>query len=264
MKKKLFFLISIFLLTGCDVNYNLVISEKKFNETITIIEDDSTKWNSNIVEDIDETYKNKIDWLENYPVYVFKKANVDPENEFNIIDGVKYYKKEKKITGNQYGINLITNGTIKEINDLRSLGYCYEFATVINNNDEYILSTSFKNNCFDTYQLLEEININITTDMKVTSNNADSVSGNKYTWKITRANYNNKSISLAMQSINDYDQEKNEIDDKENNKDNEIEKNNKNDYTMYIFCGILILLILLGYFIFQKIKKKNESFDIDD
>lgn len=261
MKKSIILFLAIFMLTGCDLSYNLEINEKKFNETITITEKDSTKWNNQIIENNNETYKEKIDWIINNPVYVEKNADVAPYEDTPMLNGIKYYQQEKINNQNGYGVKLNTNGNIKEINNLRSLSYCYEFASIINNNEEYIISTSFKNYCFEQYLLLDKININITTDMKVNSNNADRVSGNTYTWIITRENYSNKSISLAMQSISEYEEEK-----KEELQNNVVdkEKNNKKDYTLYIFCGILITLILIGYLIFKKIKDKSENFGIDD
>ena len=99
--------------------------------------------------------------------------------------------------------------------------------------------------------------------MKVTSNNADIVSGNTYTWTITKENYDNKSISLAMQSINEYEQEKEEEEQKQEEIKGAVDKKNSS-YTMYIFCGVLLVLILIGYAIFNKIKNKNNNFDIDD
>lgn len=264
MKKKIILLSAIFILTGCDINYNLVIDEQNFKESITIVEEEPTKWNSSIVDGSNDTYKDEIDWMLKYPIHVSKTANIDPYDDTMMTSGVKYYQKEKINSKEEYGVSLNTTGHLQELNDFRSLNYCYEFANIINNDYEYIISTSFKNHCFETYLLLDKVNINITTDMKVTSNNADHVRGNTYTWTITRGNYNNKSISLAMQSINEYKQDKNkeEIDDK-------IEKDNKkksqeNDYIMYIFYGILLLIVVIGYFIIKKIKNKNENFDIDD
>ena len=43
-----------------------------------------------------------------------------------------------------------------------------------------------------------------------------------------------------------------------------IESENKSkDYTLYIFCVILLIVLLLGYFIFKKIINKNND-EMDD
>ena len=57
MKKKIILLSAIFILTGCDINYNLVIDEQNFKESITIVEEEPTKWNSSIVDGYNDTYK---------------------------------------------------------------------------------------------------------------------------------------------------------------------------------------------------------------
>ena len=44
--------------------------------------------------------------------------------------------------------------------------------------------------------------------------------------------------------------------------DNKTSNENKRDYTMYIFSGILLLAFLLGYLIFNKIKNKGKDMDV--
>jgi len=259
--KKCLLLVLVLILSGCTLEYNLVIDESTFEEVITINENDSTKLNSPVAEGTTMTYKNRVDWLVTTPIYVYKNSNVSPYEEDGIIDGVKYYEKQKIVTGEEYGVSLITNGEIDEINDLRSLSHCYEIARVLNNKDEYVISTSFKNMCFENYPLLDELTINITTDMKVTSNNADSVSGNTYTWKITRANYDNKSISLAMQSIRDYNQDKynEEQEEKREEQRKKIEKQKNTTLKILGVVGIAFLVIVLGLGIVIFIKNQKEN-----
>ena len=261
MKKIVILLAFLFTLTGCTLEYNLVIDERTFEEVITINENDSTKLNSPVAEGTTISYQDRVDWLASYPIYVFKNAHIDPYDDSIIIDGVKYYEKQKIVTGEEYGVSLITNGEIDEINDLRSLSHCYEIARVLNNKDEYVISTSFKNMCFENYPLLDELTINITTDMKVTSNNADSVSGNTYTWKITRANYDNKSISLAMQYIRDYNQDKynEEQEEKREEQRKKIEKQKNTTLKILGVVGIAFLVIVLGLGIVIFIKNQKEN-----
>jgi len=262
MKKTLILLGFLIMMTGCTLDYNLVISEKTFEENILILEDNTQNWNKICETDGVFTYKERIDFLRDYPVALYKNAEMDPYDPTIEIDGVDYYEKEKVNDYESYGLKMSSSGKIANMNDLRSLSYCYDIARVINNKDEYIISTSFKNNCFDKYPLLDELNINITTDMKVTSNNADSVNGDTYTWKITRSNYSDKSISLAMQSIRQYDNDK--IIEKENQKREEREK--KQEKTKKIVKGslgvigiiVLVAIIILGIVIVIKNRKENK------
>ena len=95
MKKSIILVLAILILTGCDINYNLEINDKKFKETITIVETNSTKWNDQIIENSNETYKDKIDQIIDNPIYVEKNADVSPYEDTPIISGIKYYQQEK-------------------------------------------------------------------------------------------------------------------------------------------------------------------------
>lgn len=262
MKKGLFLLIGLLLLSGCTMDYNLVINEKTFNEEIIISENNTSNWNKICEDGGDFTYKERINLLERYPVSVYENAALDPYDPNIEVDGVEYYNKEIIDNSDTYGLKMNTSGGISNINDLNSLSYCYDIAQVINNKDEYVISTSFKNHCFEMYPLLEELNINITTDMKVTSNNADMVSGDTYTWTITRDNYDDKSISLAMQSIRDYDNDKFEAKEEEKRQEQEQkkEKQKKTVLTVLSVMGILFLIavIAIGITIFIKNRRENK------
>lgn len=261
MKKILVLFALLFTLTGCTLEYNLVIDSEMFKEIIIINEEDSSKLDSPVAEGASISYEQRIDWLKSYPIYVFKNAHIDPYDDSIIIEGVKYYEKEKN-NDNGYGITLTTDGKIEEINDLRSLSHCYDIAQVINNKDEYILSTSFVNRCFEEYPLMDKLEINITTDMKVTSHNADRVNGNTYTWKITESNYDNKSISLAMQSIREYERDKEEAEEEQKREvqEQKMKKQKKIVLTSLGIVGILFLIIvtILGIVIFIKNRKENK------
>ena len=117
---------------------------------------------------------------------------------------------------------------------------CYKTLSIANYNGNTIISTNNRAECFDAYPSLSSLTINIIVDKKVTSNNADKVNGNTYTWNINRNN-KNKGINLTFA-------------DKDNDKTTEeeaVEKNIviKKDYTMYIFAGILLVIVLIIYLI---------------
>ncbi len=261
MKKLLMLILMAIVLTGCSVDYNLVINEGVFEETISIIENDSSKFYSPIDSYGSISYKERIDWLNTHPIYVFKNSDIDPYDDTIEVSGVKYYNKEKVVDDNKYGVVMTTSGDIENINDLRSLSHCYEVAQVINNKDEYVLSTSFKNYCFENYTLLTEMTINLTTDMKVTSNNADSISGNTYTWKITKDNYENKSISLAMQSIRDYKNDKyyEEEAKKQAEEKKRIQSQKKSMTKIFGIFGISFVVVIAIILIAIFIKNRKEN-----
>ena len=80
---------------------------------------------------------------------------------------------------------------------------------------------------FDMYPKLTRLEINIQTDLEVEESNADSVSGNTYTWVLT-PNNKNKNIYIRMRNYIYYQKHsKKEINNnKEKNTDNQ--KDNKN------------------------------------
>lgn len=45
-------------------------------------------------------------------------------------------------------------------------------------------------------------------------------------------------------------------------KDSDNSSTNKKDYTLYIFCGILLIVFLLGYLIFNKVKNNGNKMDV--
>ena len=107
--------------------------------------------------------------------------------------------------------------------------------------------------------------MNITIDPKIYKlnyTNSTNINNNTYTWYLDKNNCNDGEIILTLDKINKMDNEIINPDNSEEDKKNQ--QNKKNDYTIYIFCGILIILILLGYHIFKKMKNKSESFDLDD
>ena len=97
---------------------------------------------------------------------------------------------------------------------------------------------------------LDVLSIIIKTDLTVTSNNADSVSDNKYTWNYDKTNNLNKSISLYIE------RPKKEEDTKNN--DNKNYNGSKKDSTVFsliIVIGIYLAIIIAVINIFNKKKK---------
>lgn len=171
--KKVFMLSFLLLfITGCKAEYNLEIYNDKFIED-TIISDDSTSWDLN-----DPTRKSIID---------------------NFITNLEldygYHYKEYK-GNNLIGIEYNINYTDDNYTDSGLFNRYYKYVRLTKEDKIYQLSTSIKLLAFDYYENLNSVTINIKTNHKVVSNNADSVDGYKYTWNITRENYKNKYIQI--------------------------------------------------------------------
>jgi hypothetical protein len=119
-----------------------------------------------------------------------------------------------------------------------------------------ILSTSKNAICFEQYPTLTNLIVNITIDGKVSSHNADRVNGNVYTWQINRNNASSKAINLVIDNLND------EPTTSKLNNNSSTNSTTKKDYTLYIFCGILLIVIVVIYIIFNKIKNNEKDNDI--
>ena len=243
MKKRIILLIMILLLTtGCTSEYNLTIDNNVYQEKVNI---------NGITSD--ELSNLNRDW----------QIPID-KDEYNNISGDP--SSEIKITGDTYSYNVSGNNltfnydfTRSTLNNSTAISICYDKATITNYEDSIVISTSSKVTCFNKYRYLTSIKVNITTDKSVTSHNADSVNGNTYIWSINKGNSTDKSINMIINNQEDDSQSQTTPGNNTN-----IESENKSkDYTLYIFCVILLIVLLLGYFIFKKIINKNND-EMDD
>ena len=78
MKKFIGLILFLFILTGCTVEYDLVIDEDSFEELIVISENNSANWNKVCEKEGSATYKESIQWLRDFPITVYKNAAMDP------------------------------------------------------------------------------------------------------------------------------------------------------------------------------------------
>lgn len=167
MKKVL--IIFILFLTGCQVNYNLVIDDNTVVESSDFLS----------VQDID--VYNKSDYMAYFDM-----------------DLKKDYLYEKKIIDNGLNLSFTYDGTNFEKSSL--LDKCYYKKSFIKDDSYIILYTEGGARCFyeDGSKLLDSLNINIKTSLEVLDNNADQVSGNNYIWKLDENNYMNKDIYIKI------------------------------------------------------------------
>ncbi len=259
MKKSLLIVSLLILLTGCEANYNLSITENSMVETISI----STAVNST------EIYQNKYltDYLKDYtniyvPIY-FNEKEYD-YNSGGYQEGIRFYNTGGETADKQ---NLILSNTFSyhDIYKSYAIKKCFNEFSVTKLDNYYILQTSDKCNAFDEYSLLSSININITTNLEVIANNADSVYNNTYTWTINRTNFQNKSLNMTINTIEDNLNDFDSYVDNKNNDQNQLDKvdnigekedsDTKNDNNIVIILGLAIFC--LGCILIFLFKKKD-------
>ncbi|MDO5569134.1 MAG: hypothetical protein Q4G04_03385 [bacterium] len=190
MKKQIFgCLMVLFCLTGCTVNYNIVIDDK-YNVTENIQIFDST---------VDEINVDRL--LDEY--LVFENESYASERDFYV------YKNEiEKIVDN--GVNIILNrklGNFSYYNYYDLLLY-FDNNTLVEEYDTTYLLYFGKIN-YDKIMAIStrlgsaevDINVNIEIPFKVYENNADKVEGNIYTWNINNNNYKDKFIKVVLEKV---------------------------------------------------------------
>lgn len=241
MRKRLIVILFLVLfLTGCNCEYNLKIEDNNYNEEIVIISD-----NSREISELNGKLKIPFNYEEyNYP----------GDQEGNNSDETDIYKYKimdnRLILTNKFDVSSYLNST--------AVHNCYNQFSILNDNDKTIISTSIKNQCFDKYLNLDNIIINITCDKSVISSNADSVNNNTYTWNITKDN--NKAINLILK--NETSNNKSTNSSQKPNNDYDRQTNKTSDYTYYIVLGVILIILLLGYLIFSKYKKRSDNMDV--
>lgn len=224
MKKLLLLLIVIFCLTGCDVNYNLVISEDSFDETITL----SFLKSQNSYEDVSAN------------LGVITPATLSSSE-------TRYYDSDITEDSNYYNLIYKFNHDSTSISNAYFIRNCYPDLEIVNTNDKIEISTGNQFMCYygDDGLKADSVNINITTKMNVLNNNADNVSGNTYTWTINETNYNNKPIEMQIQKPLDVQS---------------VIEENDNSFTLIFVIVIMLLVILIVYLVIKFKTKKNNSF----
>lgn len=161
MKRIIVVLISLLLLTGCTIDYNLVIDKDSIKETIT-----GTAYKEEYEVREEDSGLNLF--------YTYINDDINP-----LISGDGLYTKD---------INEIDNG----------INYKYDFIYKNNYDKSKIINSCFENSNVketDTYYSIElsgefyclysdKININVISNYVVLENNAKEVNGNKYSWVI--------------------------------------------------------------------------------
>ena len=220
MKIKLLYLaLLLFLLTGCDVSYNLTIFDGDFKEKLTVNGVNVTESNKELILPL------------NYENDDYSLENVKPGD-----DG--FY--DLKIKDNGY--SLFHNFNYDDFVKSTILNSCYQDIDVKKLDNNIYISTTGKFKCFDYYDNIETVKVKINSSYKLVASNADSVDGSNYIWNINRNNLD-KGIYIELDTSFSNKTSKNWL--------------SNNWFLVFIFQFIL-LLILVGIIIFIK-KKNDED-----
>lgn len=227
MKKILIIIGCAFLLTGCDVTYNLTINDNNsFDEDITM---SFLKSNTN---------------YDDILVYRDNKTPVSKNSSEE-----KFYDSSVTENGNYYNLNYHYNHDIDGLKDSYFINNCYSNSSIVSTEDEITFSSGQNFSCFigDDGLKADSVRINITTKLKVLDNNADEVNGNTYTWIISANNYLNKEINLTLKKNREFSLEA-------------IDAEGSASSMTGIIVGIIILVGVLVYLFVRHQLRKNNDF----
>ena len=190
MKKKIFILLILILLTGCKAKYNLQINfGGNYIESGTIYFNSSLLgrggYSNNYTEFLNEAAKNyNFNWI-------LKKIPFN-NGEYFGYDFYERYSNSSKYSNNSPALKAIFNGLSVEEND----NY------VKLNTKGYNGTLNFHAPDSDFSTIVETIEINISLPYKVVKHNANSVNAdtNTYTWIFDSHTDYNKKINLEYMS----------------------------------------------------------------
>ena len=230
MKKlKIFiFLCLVLLLSGCSVEYDLTLNDD-FTVSEKVVAIEKTKR-------MEALTKQKGKQAVNYLYNMFKRNGED----ITLTSRDDDYNTYATAIISHYDINDYASKFSSDVFDNINVTKDGNIITFSTTQKELLSSDT-------NYSLLyDDITVNITIPFEVTSNNADKVNGNTYTWNIKKdSDY--KTIEFSY---------------KEGNKKDEVNINVNNEtynihYGVIIVIGLVIIIGSIVLFVYIKNKKNN-------
>jgi hypothetical protein len=255
--KIIFIIIITFILSGCEIEYDLEINDNRVAETTSIYTTDIENLEINRSSLGNISYKDYFDDLLNnsYNVYYDEVEPLDEGQQQDL--SKEMYKLSNINTSSKYGIQAFYEFSIDNYYRSNAVKKCNDYLNVSFENNVISIKSGNNYTCFENQNDLDKIIVKITTDEKMVFNNADSVNGNTYMWEINKSNYLNKGILFYYNLENNTttnDISSTTVENPNNSESNnrfELSEQQKN-YTIIIMITFVVLLI-----IFVKIKRKR-------
>ncbi len=247
MKKIILCLISLFLLSGCSVDYELNIGKDTITENIYVIGENEE--DNSIIKD----------YVKPFESYVDTAINSETNEK---VDGVSYYDITKSTNelGN-YVMNFKYNFPKEDFQNSNILNLSLSQFFYEINDDEIKISTGLYIKAFEEYNGIESLNvkINVANNYDIISSNASSNLNNTLIWHINKDDYKKSPINLTIK-------EKNNKNDNDNNNQNNSQNNNSNNEgneeigpnnSILIVTGVFFFFII-ALIVFVKIKNSQK------
>lgn len=279
MKKRRFLFLLILILitcTGCSVEYNINITSNNIEEIINVTDYiNENRTNEEILKEYNT-------WYPTFVNYIKEGETIETESFDSKMPNVEYHQKEIKTLGNGYEYTYKYTYPIDKYYDSYVLANIYENVTIQEGINNLVIRTS-KENFLCNYNYFDNAKVNVTIDpqvYEVNYTNTSNVNNNTYTWYLDRNNCKDSEIVLTLNTksnINNVTQDSSNNNNNNNQVNNSNDKNNTTndnttninnnsyDYAPYIFVVVAITIILIGWFVFKKLKEKFEkNSNIDD
>lgn len=216
MKKRIIVLLfGVLLLTGCTADYNLEIDNNLLKEEITGMV------SKNELNENNSEAPNTVSSLINEEQYPFANSN-------------EIYDKKLNEDGNNINYKYSFNYDMTNFDKSSLINTCFENHEIVDLGNYYSIKLSGEFYCL----YAKNINVNVTSNLNVISNNAKKVKDNTYTWVINKDTTN---IEFVV------------------DKTKPFTKNNKKGSSTFRIISFVILMVLSGitYLLYKK-KSNNE------
>lgn len=236
MKKKIFVLFILIMLSGCTVTTNLNISENFIvSEETTISFSNSLAINYDSPKELANLY------IEYYLSAIKSKEYKYSLNEGNERSSVVFTKKSsdicKSINENLFSSHLFNTVKCKEEGNY--------FIISSDGNQKLVLSANKKT--FD----VNNVKINLKLPIPAEENNADIVKNNTYTWYFDKYSSKEKSIYVKINKET-LEKKKDEVQNKK-----QIENTISNGSIIVVILGVIISLLVISYLVYKKAKSNR-------
>ena len=219
MKKLILIICLVFLMTGCDVSYELKINaDETFDEKTTF------------------SFLNQDMTVDDLSVYI--KTNQPISNDRY---EAKYYDSHIYTNGIY---NYLIYDYVHDINSFRKSTFvdtCYPNMKITETDDEIRIESGKGFRCLnpDNGLITDHVDIAIVSELEVLENNADEVNDNTYSWTVNESNVQDKEVNLVLKR----------------NKKNSMDINY---FLIFGIIGVLIVILGIGLFLISKNRQNND------
>lgn len=236
--KVLIIILAVFFVSGCDVNYNLIIKENTFQEETDIVSENNEVYQNQNLTNFLKTFTSSF-----IPSY-YNPDNYDLENgEYQY--GIEYYTITERLNGIKVGYTYNATDFYRS----RVVKEGFDEISIQKSDDTYSITTNGGCKAFKNYKLLDNLTVQLQTEYKVIYSNADEEMNGRYLWYFSKDNYDRNIKVIFKTSKEDFsDFDATDIPDQADDSSNQTWINEHKTLVIVIamvcFFGIIFTLII--------------------